>query len=162
MTTATGESTTPRSEPAITVDAAFRRRLACGEEPHVAVEGLNAAILAQKILLFVGGRKEPVEPRWFANHARVAIELVEGRATAVVICSGRGFEDGPYSWTVSGDGMESDAEVVQVEIVEPWPTISGDVNWTTSAILAPAAPSENPAPKLEARRKPGTKPRHPL
>jgi hypothetical protein len=101
--------TTPRGEPAITVDAAYRQRLARGEEPHVAIEGLNAAILAQKVLLFVEGREKPVEPRWFADHARVAIELVEGRATAVVIRSGRGFEGGPYNWTVSGDGMESDA-----------------------------------------------------
>jgi hypothetical protein len=102
------KSITPRGK-RVTVGAAFQQRLARGEEPYEAIEGLNAAILARKILLFVEGREEPVEPDWFADHARVAIKLAGGRVTAKVVRFGRGFEGGPYNWTVSGDGMESGA-----------------------------------------------------
>jgi hypothetical protein len=114
------KSTTSRGKAVIAVDVAFQQRLARGEEPYEAVEALNAAILVQQILLFIEGREEPVEPGWFAGHARVAIRLVGGRATAEVVKFGRGFDGGPYKWTVSNSGMKSD--ILQRRPTGPRPT----------------------------------------
>src|SRR5262249_35959037 len=105
-------STTARGKPAptpIDLDTAFQRRLERGGEPYTAIEELNTAIVKQRILLFVEGREKSVDPHWFKHHACVKIELVGGRSTAVVVPFDRGFAGGPYKWTVSGDGMESDA-----------------------------------------------------
>src|SRR5262249_27969437 len=90
----------------ITLDAAFQQRLERGEEPYAACEGLNAAIQVRKIRLWCDNTE--VRPGWFAGHAHVVVKLApDGRASAEMGMLGRGFEGGPYNWTVSGDGMES-------------------------------------------------------
>ena len=87
------------------LNAAFQQRLKRGEKPYAACEGLNAAIRARKIRLWCDNTE--VRPDWFAGHARVVIKLApDGRASAEMGMLGRGFEGGPYNWTVSGDGTD--------------------------------------------------------
>ena len=107
---ATKKSTRTRDR-RVTVDAAFQQQLAHGEEPYAAVAELNDAILRGEQQLFVGGREEPIDPHWFADHARIAIRLVGGRATARVVSFSKGFKPAPpkqpYEWTMSEDGTAS-------------------------------------------------------
>jgi hypothetical protein len=53
----------------------------------------------------------------------------------------------PYRWEFEVDQVK--VLLPQAELEKPWPTVSGNVNWTPLAILAPATPPPEPDPTPE-------------
>jgi len=128
----------------ISIDEAFRElRPALG--PNGAIDEMNKAMQRydKRVRLFCNRRV--VDPDFIRDHL-----IVKGpgsrshpdrppRQTAEIVAT-RAL-DKPiekYIWKMDSD--EIAALLPMPELAKPWPTVSGSVNWTPPAILAPATP----------------------
>ena len=104
--------------------------------------------------LYVNGQKVHVG---FLPHVLVVGECRPdgewtGRVTSTVKIGGIGPSD-----QCEFEVDQVKALLPQPELEKPWPTVSGSVNWTSPAILAPTTPPPQPEPKpkkIKRRRKP--------
>lgn len=142
----------------ISVDAAFRKlRPALG--PHDAIDEMNKAMLRDDkgARLFCNGRV--VDPNFIRDHLVVkgpGSRKANGRRrrnAQIVATQALKKPVEKYTWKL--DDRQIEALLPQQELERPWPTISGSVNWSPPAILAPAAPPSThrqPSTRHEACR----------
>ena len=99
------------------------------------------------VRLMVEPRYDEDEGRWMARIVSAVGEAWEKPDKPVYKWGTKDeLEAAPYDWKLDVDEVK--ALRPQPELERPWPTVSGSVNWTPPAILAPATPPEpDPTPE---------------
>jgi hypothetical protein len=90
----------------MSLDAAFRRRVARGAEPDAAIDDMNTAVIRKASLLYLKGREPPISASWFSGNAR--IKLMDGVITVWPFGGGIGWPpESPEKWSIVDAGAES-------------------------------------------------------
>ena len=107
------------------------------------------------VRLMVEPRYDEDEGRWMARIVSAVGEAWEKPDKPVYKWGTKDeLEAAPYDWKLDVDEVK--ALLSQPELERPWPTLSGSVNWTPPAILAPKREAE---PRNLKRRKRRRKPK---
>jgi hypothetical protein len=127
----------------ISIEEAFHKLMpALG--PHGAVDEMNKAMLRDDkgARLFCNDRV--VDPNFIRDHLIVkgpGSRRADGRRRRrTEIVATRALEEPVEAYTWEVDSKQIEALLPQPELERPWPTVSGSVNWSPPAILAPATP----------------------
>jgi hypothetical protein len=99
--------------------------------------------------LMVVARFDDKEWRWTADIVSAVGEAWEKPDKPVYKWGTRDeLEAAPYQWELEVDKVKALLPQPKPELEKPWPTVSGSVNWSPSAILTPATPTDAPQTKL--------------
>jgi hypothetical protein len=120
--------------------------------------GIPSHNIAPRLMVVAQPEKDG---RWTA---RIVGTFAVGGVKPTVAMGGEEPED---VWEFEIEKVKALLPQPEPELEKPWPTVSGSVNWTPPAILAPATPQPESTPEPEPkpdniRRKPGPKPEYPL